>query len=404
MKPFAPHKPVYLDFQATTPVDPVVLDEMLPYFTEKFGNPSSRSHTFGWQADAAVTHARERVAAALGATPTEIVFTSCATESNHLAIRGAARANKEKGRHLIVSAIEHKAILEPAYALVEEGFSVTELPVNPAGQVEISALKAAIRPDTILVSVMAANNETAVLQPILEIGALCKERGILFHTDATQAIGKIPLDVQTIQADLLSLSGHKLYGPKGVGALYIRRRKPRVAIEPFLLGGGQERGMRSGTLNVPGIVGLAKAMEIAVTRLPAEMKALQSFRDRAWEAFRARIPGAVLHGHPTERLPHALNVSFPGVHSEALIVAMRDVAVSSGAACASVGTEPSYVLRAMGIPEDVILSSIRMSFGRTTTEEEFHYAVEKIIETALAVREASRAQTGDEGEDHDHAF
>jgi cysteine desulfurase len=382
---------VYMDYQATTPVDPGVLERMLPYFTDKFGNAASKSHPFGWEAEEAVEHARAKIAQLIGATAAEIVFTSGATESNNLALFGA-RAKSGARRHIVSQVTEHKAVLDVLKALPDT--DVTLLGVDCQGRVEVSAVAAALRPDTALVTVMAANNEVGALQPIGEIGALCRERGILFHTDAAQAAGKLPLNVD--QVDLMSLSAHKLYGPKGVGALYVRRKHPRVELQPLVLGGGHERGRRSGTLNVPGIVGFGAAAELAAADLTTEAGRLRELAEALLRKVREGIPDVVLNGPPiAERLPGNLNVAFPGVEVEALILSLRDVAVSSGSACTSATLEPSHVLRAMGLPSELLHGSLRLGIGRPTTGAEVDFVAAQLVEKVKKVRQLSpRAHAG----------
>jgi cysteine desulfurase len=369
--------PIYLDYHATTPVDPSVLKAMLPYFCDRFGNAASRSHKFGWDADAAVERAREQAASLIGASGNEIIFTSGATESNNLAIKGVLHAHADRPRHVITTAIEHKSVLDTCRSLAAAGCRVTCLPVDTAGRVDPDDVRRAIAADTVLVSIMAANNEVGAIQPLAEIGAITRERRVLLHSDAAQAAGKIPLDVKTLGVDLLSFTAHKMYGPKGVGALYIRRRA-RVALAPILEGGGQERGLRSGTLNVPGIVGLGRAAEINAAELPAESARLGALRDRLYEALRTKVSGVGLNGSLERRLPHNLSVHFTGVAGESILLAVDDIALSSGSACSSGTVEPSYVLKACGIEDDLALSSIRFGLGRFTTEEEIDYAVEKV--------------------------
>ena len=378
--------PIYMDCHSTTPVDARVLGAMLPYFNADFGNAASRTHSFGWAAEAAVDRAREQVAALLGATAREIVFTSGATESNALALRGAAAVLRARGDHLVTTTIEHKAVLDTCRQLAREGFRLTIVPVGADGIVDAAAIGKAIEPGTILVSVMAANNEIGTLQPLAAIGALCRARGVLFHTDAAQAVGKIPLAVEALGIDLLSCSAHKLYGPKGVGALYLRRR---VRIDPQTQGGGQERGLRSGTLNVPGIVGLGSACAIAAAEMPVEAPRLQALRDRLWSGIRAALPDVIVNGSMRDRLPHNLNVSFAGVQGESLLMMMNDVAVSPGAACDSANAEPSHVARAIGVPDDLARSSLRFGLGRFTTEAEVDYAIRKVVQSVERLRRES---------------
>jgi cysteine desulfurase len=383
--------PVYLDNHATTRTDPRVLDAMLPFFTTIYGNAASVSHRFGWEAAAAVNRGREQVAGLIGAEPREIVFTSGATEANNLAIKGALPALKRKGNHLVTSAVEHKAVLDPLARLAREGWDVTVVPCDETGRVAPQAIATAITDLTVLVSVMAANNEVGTINQFGDIGRLCHERGIIFHTDATQAVGKIALDVDEDSIDLLSLSAHKFYGPKGIGALYVRRREPQVRLMPLLDGGGHERGFRSGTLPVPLIVGLGCAAEFAATERPAEAIRLAGLRDRLHAGIAGRVDDIRLNGHPTERLPGNLNLSFAYVDGEALMMAMRDVAVSSGAACTSAEPEPSHVLRAMGLDDDLTRASLRFGLGRFTTEEEVDFAVGQVIEAVSRLRPLSAA-------------
>lgn len=378
---------VYLDCHATTPVDERVLAAMLPYFTEHFGNPASKSHVYGWEAEAAVKQAREILADAIHATPEEIIFTSGATEADNLAIKGVAEAYFQKGRHIITVETEHNAVLDPCQYLQSLGFEVTFLPVQKDGLIDLDRLEKAFRPDTILVSVMAANNEIGVLQPLAEIGALCRDRNVLFHTDAAQAIGKIPLDVQTMKIDLISLTAHKVYGPKGIGAIYVRRRNPRVQLAPQLHGGGHERGMRSGTLYTPQIVGFAKAVEIALAQV-SETQRLMQLREQLWQKL-SQLDGIHLNGHPTQRLAGNLNVSVEGVDGSALLLGLQPVmAVSSGAACSSTKTAPSHVLMALGHSEQLAYASIRFGIGRFNTVEE----IERVAEHAIATIQSLRKQ------------
>ena len=382
-------RPIYMDYQATTPLDERVLDAMLPYLREKFGNAASRNHAYGWEAEEAVDKAREQVASVIGATAKEIIFTSGATEADNLAVRGAALMYQEKGRHIITATIEHKAVLDPCKRLEQEGFEVTWLEVDRYGQVSAQQVADAIREDTILVTLMAANNEIGTLHPIAEIGKVCKERGVLFHTDAAQAYGKVALDVEEMGLDLVSISGHKIYGPKGMGALYVRRRRPRVRLVPLLDGGGHERGMRSGTLDVASIVGLAEASRLCVEERDSETRRLTSLRERLWSRLSSELDEIYLNGHPTERLPGNLNVSFAYVEGEALMMGISGVAVSSGSACTSASLEPSYVLRAMGVGDDLAHTSIRFGLGRQTTEAEVDAAAEQVIATVRRLRDMS---------------
>ncbi len=379
-------RPIYLDCHATTPVDPQVMAAMLPYFTEYFGNPSSINHQYGWEAEAAVKQAREFIADAINATPTEIIFTSGATEANNLAIKGVAEAYVEKGQHIITVATEHNAVIDPCKYLETLGFTVTYLPVGEDGIIDLQTLEAAFRDDTILVSVMAANNEIGVLQPLAAIGAMCRDRQILFHTDAAQAIGKIPLDVEGMHIDLMSLTAHKIYGPKGIGALYVRRRQPRVAIAPQLHGGGHERGMRSGTLYTPQIVGFGKAVEIALSVQESENQRLTSLRQQLWQRL-ASLSGIHLNGHPTQRLPGNLNVSIEGVDGAALLLGLQStVALSSGSACSSTSTTPSHVLTALGRSESLAYASLRFGIGRFNTSEEIDIVAETVISVVESLR------------------
>jgi len=381
--------PVYMDNHATTPVDPRVLEEMLPFFMEKFGNAASRNHSFGWVAEEGVETGRERVAKLIGATTKEIIFTSGATESDNLAIKGVAEMYKEKGNHIITAVTEHKAVLDTCKRLEKYGFRVTYLPVQKDGLIDLDDLKRAMDDKTILVTIMAANNEIGVLQPVAEIGKLCHERGVLFHTDAVQAVGKVPIDVNQMNIDLASISGHKIYGPKGVGALYVRRKNPRVQISAMIDGGGHERGMRSGTLNVPGIVGLGKACAIATEDLPQEACRLAGLRNRLKDKIMGRLDEVYVNGSWEHRLPGNLNISFAYVEGESLLMGINDVAVSSGSACTSATLEPSYVLKALGTGDDLAHSSIRFGIGRFNTEAEVDYVADRVVETVQRLRELS---------------
>jgi cysteine desulfurase len=381
--------PIYLDYHATTPVDPEVFKTMAPYFTEVFGNAASRNHEYGWTAEAAVEAARKQVADLIGASEKEIIFTSGATESNNLALQGVAEMYAEKGNHIIVSPIEHKAVLDTAHALEKKGYKIDYAPLDPYGRVKVTELAQMITDKTILVSIMFANNEIGTINPIAEIGALCKSRGVIFHTDAVQAVGKVPVDVNAMGIDLLSLTAHKIYGPKGVGAIYVRRKNPRVRLAALLHGGGHEKGMRSGTLNVPGIVGLGKACEVAKRVMPTEMPRVKAMRDRLWSLIQAELDEVYLNGHPTERLPNNLNVSFAYCEGESLMMGMKELAVSSGSACTSASLEPSYVLKALGIGDDLAHTSIRFSIGRYTTDEEIDFAAQKVIATVKKLRDLS---------------
>ena len=387
------HRPIYLDNHATTPVDDRVLAAMLPYFKEHFGNPASINHVYGWEAEAAVKKSRGILAEAIGATPEEIIFTSGATEANNLAIKGVAEAYFQKGRHVITVVTEHNAVLDPCEYLLGLGFEVTFLPVGRDGLINLAQLETAFRPDTILVSLMAANNEIGVLQPLAEIGAMCRKHQVLFHTDAAQALGKIPLNVEEMKIDLLSMTAHKVYGPKGIGALYVRRRNPRVKLAPQLHGGGHERGMRSGTLYPPQIVGFARAVELALEEMPSEMERLTNLRQRLWEKM-SPVGDIFLNGHPKERLPGNLNISVAGVDGAALLLGLQPVvAVSSGAACTSTKTTPSHVLMALGHSEQLAYASIRFGIGRFNTEEEIDKVAKHAIATIKSLRVASLSQS-----------
>ncbi len=383
-----PSTPIYLDYQATTPTDPRVVEAMLPYFTQKFGNPHSRNHPFGWESEEAVEKAREQVATIINADPREIIFTSGATESNNLALKGVMRFHKERKNHLVTCVTEHKCVLDSARHLEMEGIEVTYLPVRTNGLIDLKALEAAITPKTALVSIMAANNEIGVIQPVSEIGALCRAKGAYFHTDAAQAVGKIPMDVEAMKIDLMSISGHKIYGPKGIGALYVRR-KPRVRLEAMIHGGGQERGMRSGTLPTPLCVGLGEACAIAQAEMPAEAKRLEALRDRLYRGISSRLPEVFLNGDLEHRLPGNLNLSFAYVEGEGLMMGIKDLAVSSGSACTSASLEPSYVLRALGVEEELAHTSIRFGLGRFTTVDEVDMAVEQVVAAVSRLRELS---------------
>jgi cysteine desulfurase len=381
--------PIYMDNHATTQMDPRVLQAMLPYFTEKFGNSASRNHPFGWAAEEGVETAREQIAKLIGATTKEIIFTSGATESDNLAIKGVAEMYKEKGNHIITAVTEHKAVLDTCKRLEKNGYRVTYLPVQKDGLVNLDELKQAITDKTILVTIMAANNEIGVLQPIAEIGKICRERGVLFHTDAVQAIGKVPIDVNKQNIDLASITGHKLYGPKGVGALYVRRKNPRVQISAIIDGGGHERGMRSGTLNVPGIVGLGKACALAMEEMPEESRKMAALRDRLRDRIMSRLDETFINGSWEHRLPGNLNISFAYVEGESLLMGINDIAVSSGSACTSATLEPSYVLKALGTGDDLAHSSIRFGIGRFNTEAEVDYVADRVVETVSRLRELS---------------
>ena len=381
--------PIYMDNHATTPMDPRVLEEMLPYFMEKFGNAASRNHAFGWTAEEGVETARERIAKLVGATTKEIIFTSGATESDNLAIKGVAEMYKEKGNHIITAVTEHKAVLDTCKRLEKYGYRVSYLPVQKDGLVDLDELKNAMTDKTILVTIMAANNEIGVLQPWAEIGKLCHERGIIFHTDATQAVGKVPIDVIKQNVDVMSISAHKMYGPKGVGALYVRRKNPRVQISAIIDGGGHERGMRSGTLNVPGIVGLGKACALAYEEMARESVRLAVLRDRLRDRIMGRLDEVYINGSMEHRLPGNLNLSFAYVEGESLLMGINDIAVSSGSACTSATLEPSYVLKALGTGDDLAHSSIRFGIGRFNTDTEVDYVADRVVETVQRLRELS---------------
>jgi cysteine desulfurase len=378
--------PIYMDNNATTRTDPRVVEAMLPYFTERYGTAASRHHRFGRDAETAVEDARTQVADLIGASPREIVFTSGATESDNLALKGMAAMYRQQGNHLITVATEHRAVLDPCRRLEREGFQVTYLSVDRYGQVSADQVAEALTEKTVLVSVMAANNEIGTLQPIEEIGKLCKDRGVFFHSDAVQAVGKIPIDVEEMGIDLLSLTAHKIYGPKGVGALYVRSRNPRVRPEPLLDGGGHERGLRSGTLPVASTVGFAKACELCRQEMAEEAVRLQALREHLREGIMTRLEHVFLNGHPTQRLPGNLNLSFAYVQGEALLMNLRDVAVSSGSACTSAEPEPSYVLRAIGVEDELAHSSIRFGLGRFNTAEEVDYVIDEVVRAVNHLR------------------
>ncbi len=381
--------PIYMDNHATTPVDPRVVEAMLPYFNERFGNAASRNHSFGWAGEEAVENARAQVAALIGATPKEIIFTSGATESDNLMIKGVAEMYREKGNHIITQAIEHKAVLDTCKRLEKYGYEVTYLPVHKDGRVDPEDVRKAITPKTILITIMYANNEIGVINPIAEIGKIAKEHGIIFAVDGVQAVGKIPVDVQKDNIDLLAISGHKFYGPKGVGALYVRRRNPRVQLSAIIDGGGHERGMRSGTLNVPGIVGLGKAAELARLEMPEESVRMRGLRDRLKKNLESRLDEVFINGSLEHRLPNNLNMSFAYVEGESLLMGINDIAVSSGSACTSATLEPSYVLKALGVGEDLAHTSIRFGLGRFNTEEEVDYVTDKMVQVVTKLRELS---------------
>ena len=380
---------IYLDHHATTPVDPRVLETMLPYFTRHFGNAASRNHAFGWTAEEAVEQARSQVAKLIGASAKEIVFTSGATESINLALKGAAEVYAGKGKHLVTTAVEHKATLDTCAYLESKGYRVTVLGVDRFGRIRPEDLEAALTPETIMVSLIHGNNEVGTLHDLAPLGEICRAKGVLFHVDAAQTLGKVPLDVEAMRIDLLSVSGHKLYAPKGVGALYVRRKNPRVRLAAQMHGGGHERGLRSGTLNVPGIVGLGKACAIAQEEMAEEAVRVAGLRDRLFRGLCDALPGVALNGHPTERLPGNLNVSFEGVAGENLMSGFTEIAVSSGSACTSASLEPSHVLTAMGIPDALIHGSIRFGLGRGTTEAEIDRTLDVVIAQVRKVREAS---------------
>ncbi len=382
--------PIYLDNHATTPMDPRVLDTMLPYFCEKFGNAASRNHSFGWAAEEAVEEARGQISQLIHADAKEIVFTSGATESDNLALKGVVEMYHEKGDHIITSMTEHRAVLDTAKALeTKRGAKVTYLPVDKYGMINPDDVRKAITDKTILISIMFANNEIGTINPIKELGKIAKEKGILFHCDATQGVGKVPIDVQALGVDLMSFSAHKIYGPKGVGALYVRKKAPRVRLAAQMDGGGHERGMRSGTLAVPLIVGFGKACELCGQEMAEEGKHLAALRDRLQQAITSKLEAVYLNGHPTERLPHNLNLSFAYVEGESLLMGMKEIALSSGSACTSATLEPSYVLRALGVGSDLAHSSIRFGLGRFNTQEEVDYAAKRMIETVTRLREMS---------------
>jgi cysteine desulfurase len=381
--------PIYMDYHATTPVDPRVLEAMMPFFTEKFGNAASRNHPFGWEAEEAVEIARKQVADLIGANPKEIIFTSGATESDNLAIKGVAEMYREKGNHIITCVTEHKAVIDTCKKLEKQGLRVTYLPVQKDGRISLDELRAAITDKTILITIMTANNEIGVIQPIAEIGAIAKEKGILFHTDGVQAVGKVPFDVTALKVDLVSISAHKMYGPKGVGALYVRRRNPRVLLAEQTNGGGHERGMRSGTLNVTGIVGLGKAAQLCQQDMEKDTARIRAMRDRLNAELHKNLDEIYINGSMEHRLPHNLNISFAYVEGESLLMGINDVAVSSGSACTSASLEPSYVLKALGAGDDLAHSSIRFGLGRWTTDEELDYVVAKLTNVVRRLREMS---------------
>jgi cysteine desulfurase len=381
--------PIYMDYHATTPMDPRVFEAMKPYFLQTFGNAASRNHSFGWEAEEAVEKSRKQIASLIGATAKEIVFTSGATESNNLALKGVAEMYAEKGNHIITAATEHKAILDTCKRLEKHGVRVTYLPVQTNGLVDLEQLQAAITDKTILISIMYANNEIGVIQPIAELGKIAKSKGVLLHTDATQAVGKVPVNVIKDNVDLMSMSGHKMYGPKGVGALYVRRKSPRVQITSQMDGGGHERGMRSGTLNVPGIVGLGEACALCQAEMPEESKRMAFLRDKLRDKLQSELDETYINGTMEHRLPNNLNISFAYVEGESLLMGINDIAVSSGSACTSATLEPSYVLKALGAGDDLAHSSIRFGLGRFNTEEEVDYVAAKVIDVVKKLRELS---------------
>jgi cysteine desulfurase len=385
----APKLPIYMDNHATTPVDPRVVEAMLPFFTDRFGNAASRNHSFGWTAEEAVENARAHIARLINASPKEIIFTSGATESDNLAIKGVAEMYREKGNHIITQATEHKAVLDTCKRLEKYGFEVTYLPVEKDGRVNLEDLERAITPKTILITIMYANNEIGTVQPVAEIGRIAKAHNVLFHVDGVQAVGKIPVDVQKDGIHLMSISAHKIYGPKGVGALYVRRKNPRVQVASQIDGGGHERGMRSGTLNVPGIVGLGKACEICQEEMATESVRMAALRDRLKQGIMGKLDEVYINGSLEHRLPNNLNISFAYVEGESLLMGINDVAVSSGSACTSATLEPSYVLKALGVGEDLAHTSIRFGLGRFNTEEEVDYVAHRVVETVSRLRELS---------------
>ncbi len=381
-------QPIYLDYQATTPMDPRVLEAMMPYFTHKFGNSGSRSHAYGWEAEEGTEKARAQIAKLIGADEKEVIFTSGATESNNLAIRGVAEFYKDRKNHIITTVTEHKCVLDTCRHLEQQGFEVTYLPVRKDGLLDLDVLRAAITDKTVLVSVMAVNNEIGVIQPLAEIGRICREKKVFFHTDAAQAAGKIPLDVEALNIDLMSISGHKIYGPKGIGALYVRR-KPRVRLVPMIVGGGQERGFRSGTLPTPLCVGLGEAAEICMKEMDAEAKRLKKLQERMLNGLRAKLTDIVVNGDLEHRIPGNLNISFAYVEGESLMMGIKNLAVSSGSACTSASLEPSYVLRALGVEEEMAHTSLRIGLGRFTTEHEVDTAVDELVRHVNKLREMS---------------
>ncbi len=381
--------PIYMDNHSTTPCDPRVVDAMLPYFTEKFGNSASRNHSFGWEAEEGVDQARKHIASLINADAKEIVFTSGATEADNLALKGVVEMYKEKGDHVITSSTEHRAVIDAAKSLEKKGIKVTYLSVDKAGRVDPDDVRKAITDKTILISIMLANNEIGTIHPIAEIGKIAKEKGVLFHCDATQGVGKIPVDVQELGVDLMAFTAHKIYGPKGIGALYVRRKAPRVRLVPMIDGGGHERGMRSGTLPVPLVVGFGKAIELCAREMPEESVRTMALRDRLQNGIMGALEEVYLNGHETERLPGNLNISFAYVEGEALLMGVKEIALSSGSACTSATLEPSYVLRALGVGSDLAHSSIRFGVGRFTTPEEVEYTIDRMIKAVNHLREMS---------------
>ncbi|GJL68916.1 MAG: cysteine desulfurase IscS [Nitrospirales bacterium] len=381
--------PIYLDNHSTTPCDPRVLETMLPYFTEKFGNAASRNHSFGWEAEEAVEVARKQIAHLIHADAKELIFTSGATESDNLALQGVVEMYREKGNHIITGSTEHRAVIDTAKYLEKKGVKVTFLPVDKAGMVSPDDVRNAITDQTILISIMMANNEIGTINPVAAIGKVAKEKGVLFHCDATQGVGKIPVNVQEMGIDLMSFTAHKIYGPKGVGALYVRRKAPRVRLEAMMYGGGHERGMRSGTLPVPLIIGFGKACELCEQEMSSESVRMAKMRDRLQEGIMSKMDEVYLNGHPTERLPNNLNISFAYVEGEALLMGVKEIALSSGSACTSATLEPSYVLRALGVGSDLAHSSIRFGLGRFNTDEEVEYTIDRMIKAVTHLREMS---------------
>jgi cysteine desulfurase len=380
--------PIYMDNHATTPVDPRVLEATIPYYTHKYGNAASRSHRFGWEAGDAVDAARKQVAALIHAKPQEIIFTSGATESDNLAIKGVARANRAKGNHIVTLPTEHKAVLDSCHRLEAEGFRVTYVPVRADGLADLNRIESALTEETILVSIMMAHNEIGVIQPVAQIGRLCRDRDIIFHTDAVQAVGKIPVDVAAGNVDLMSITAHKFYGPKGVGALYVRDAHPLISLDAILDGGGHERGLRSGTLNVPGIVGLGKACELCNHEMPRESERVGALRDRLRDGVLSRLDDVHLNGSMQQRLPNNLSLSFARTESEPLLMSLPEIALSTGSACNSAQPEPSYVLKALGLPDELAYASLRFGLGRFNTEEEVEYTIERVAEAVTNLREA----------------